>query len=280
MLDVAAFLLGVVVGALGTMVGVGGGFLIVPIVALLRPSWSPRVVTAFSLAVVCANACSGSLAYLRQGRIDLRSVAWFALAAIPGVLLGVLGSNAIDRPSFDALFGVVLAAMALWLAAAPRRPSGYGRGGTQRELTDAAGHRYAWSFDMRLGIAGSLVVGVVSALFGIGGGPIQVPFLITVLNYPEHVATATSHAVLAVTALTATIIHVAQGDYGNDAIPTLCTAAGALAGAPIGARLSRRIPGRMLVRILAAMLAFVAYRLVFWHTPNHAAAAERPPSSP
>ena len=274
MIEIGSFLAGMLVGTVGTMVGVGGGFLIVPIVALLQPSWSARTVTAFSLAVVCANACSGTAAYLRQRRVDLRSAAWFCIAAIPGVLVGVLGANRIDRPSFDTLFGIVLAAMALWLAVAPRRPSGHGSGTTKRELFDTAGHRHVWSFDMRLGIAGSVVVGVISALFGIGGGPIQVPFLITVLNYPEHVATATSHAVLAVTTLVATIMHVAQGDYSGDAVPTLCTAAGALAGAPIGARLSRRIPGRTLVRILAGMLAFVAYRLIFWHAPDHASHSE------
>lgn len=268
MIEIGTFLAGMLVGAIGTMVGVGGGFLIVPIVALLRPEWSARTVTAFSLAVVCASACSGTVSYLRQRRVDRRSAAWFCITAVPGVLLGVFGSNAIDRSSFDTLFGIVLAAMALWLAVAPRRPSGHGSGTTRRELFDTAGHHHVWSFDMRLGIAGSLVVGVVSALFGIGGGPIQVPYLIAVLNYPEHVATATSHAVLAVTTLVATAVHVAQGDYSHDALPTLCTAAGALAGAPIGARLSRRIPGRMLVRILAGMLAFVACRLVFWHAPH------------
>jgi uncharacterized membrane protein YfcA len=263
--DILAFAFGVGIGALGTMVGVGGGFLIVPVVALVEPSWSPRTVTAFSLAVVCANSCSGTVAYVRQRRVDLRSAALFAVAAIPGVGLGVLGADRVDRGWFDTMFGGVLAAMALWLAVAPGQHR-FGIGGaSRRTLVTAAGERYGWSFDMRVGIAGSVLVGIVSALFGIGGGPIQVPFLVSLLNYPEHVATATSHAVLAVTSLVATVLHVVQGDYSRDDVVTLCTAAGALAGAPIGARLSRRIPGKALVRILAAMLAFIACRLLFWH---------------
>ena len=118
---------------------------------------------------------------------------------------------------------------------------------------------------MRLGLGGSIVVGIVSALFGIGGGPIQVPFLVAALGYPEHVATATSHAVLAATSLVATAIHAARGDFSGDLRRTLVTAAGALAGAPLGARLSRFVSGRILLRILAAMLAFIAARLIFVH---------------
>lgn len=263
--EAAMFLFGAGIGAIGTMVGVGGGFLIVPVIALLEPSWQPRTVTAYSLAVVCANASSGTVAYLRQRRVDGRSVIAFAAAAIPGVLLGIFGADTIDRGLFDPLFGVLLMLMAAWLAIAPdRRPAGLG-GETSRTLVDAHGKRYQWSFRMSLGLAGSVVVGVISALFGIGGGPVQVPFLVAVLNYPEHVATATSHAVLAVTSLVATLIHAAQGDYSADLPLTLATAAGALAGAPLGAKLSRYVPGKTLLRILAAMLAFIAVRLVAWH---------------
>lgn len=259
------FAFGAGIGAIGTMVGVGGGFLIVPVIALLEPSWQPRAITAYSLAVVCANACSGTFAYLRAGRVDRRSAVVFAAAAIPGVVLGVLGADTLDRGWFDPLFGVLLAAMAAWLAIAPERRPRNRAGSTVRELVDAHKNHYRWSFDMRLGLAGSAFVGIVSALFGIGGGPVQVPFLVALLNYPEHVATATSHAVLAVTSLVATLIHAAQGDYRGDLSLTLATAAGALVGAPFGARLSRYVPGKALMRILAAMLAFIAVRLIVPH---------------
>ncbi|HYZ17325.1 MAG TPA: sulfite exporter TauE/SafE family protein, partial [Candidatus Acidoferrum sp.] len=228
-------------------------------------TWQPRAITAYSLAVVCANACSGTVAYLRQRRVDRRSALAFALAAIPGVLLGVFGADTIDRGIFDPLFGVLLMLMAAWLAIAPdRRPAGLG-GKTTRALVDAHGNRYQWSFRMPLGLAGSIAVGIISALFGIGGGPVQVPFLVAVLNYPEHLATATSHAVLAITSLVATLIHAAQGDYSTDLPLTLATAAGALLGAPLGAKLSRYVPGRILLRILASMLAFIAVRLITPH---------------
>lgn len=265
--DAASFAFGLLIGAIGTMVGVGGGFLIVPVAALLQPQWEARTITAYSLAVVSANACSGTAAYLRQRRVDLRSAVAFATAAVPGVLLGVLGADRISRGWFDPLFGGLLVVMAGLLVIAPGwRPSG--GGATRRTLDDSHHVHYEWSFDMRLGLFGSVIVGVVSALFGIGGGPIQVPFLVAALNYPEHVATATSHAVLAVTSLLATIVHAVRGDFRADLGITLSTALGALFGAPVGARLSRIVSGRVLLRILAAMLVFIAVRL-FFTSVNH-----------
>lgn len=250
-----------VVATLGTLVGVGGGFVIVPIISLLEPHWTPRVVTAFSLAVVMANAISGTIAYRRQGRVDIRSAATFALAAIPGVLVGVAVGNMLSRGIFERLFGGMLLALAFWLFFGKRK-AGHGSGSTIRSLTDAADNIHTWSFDMRIGIAGSVVVGLFSALFGIGGGPINVPFLITMLNYPEHIATATSHGVLAITSLVAVIVHLVQGDYAHDALVLSATAAGAVVGAPLGARLSRYVPAVALVRALAVMLAIVAVEML------------------
>jgi uncharacterized membrane protein YfcA len=262
LLDTATFVFGLLIGAIGTMVGVGGGFLIVPVIALIAPDWEARTITAYSLAVVSANACSGTAAYLRQRRVDVRGAAAFAIAAVPGVLLGVFGADHISRGWFDPLFAVLLIIMAGSLLIAPGwRPAG--RGTTRRTLDDAHHVHYEWSFDMRLGLFGSVIVGVISALFGIGGGPIQVPFLVAALNYPEHIATATSHAVLAATSLLATIIHASRGDFRSDIGITVMTALGASIGAPVGARLSRFVSGRVLLRILAAMLLFIAVRLIF-----------------
>lgn len=181
---------------------------------------------------------------LRARRVDLRSAAAFIVAAFPGVFAGIAGADRISRGLFDPLFGLLLALMAAVLTFAPGWRSGLRGGASKRTLVDANGNSYAWSFDMRLGLIGSVFVGIVSALFGIGGGPIRVPFLVTVLNFPEHVATATSHLVLAATSLLATLIHATHGDFAAELPVTISTALGALIGAPIGARLSQIVSGR------------------------------------
>ena len=108
-------LLGAVVGVFGTLVGAGGGFILTPVLLVLYPTASPTTITSISLVVVFFNALSGSLAYARQRRIDYRSGAAFAAATIPGSILGALVVADSPRRLFDALTGLLLAGLAVWL---------------------------------------------------------------------------------------------------------------------------------------------------------------------
>lgn len=255
---------GLGIGILGTLIGAGGGFLIVPLLVLLEPSWSTDQVTAFSLAVVAANATMGALSYWWQGRVDPFTFPLYTLAAVPGSILGAYASAYIPRHIFDPVFGVLLILIGGWLFWKPgSSETGAYTGYHERKLVDRSGARYAWSFDPRIGFAGSVLVGFASSVFGIGGGIIHVPLLSTVLGFPAHVATATSHAVLAVTAGIATIVHIVHGDFRATWPFVLAASAGAVVGAPVGARLSRYVRGAVILRILATALAFVGVRLLF-----------------
>ena len=77
-------ILGIVVGAYGTVIGAGGGFVPVPLLLLLYPSESAELVTSISLAVVSFNALSSMAAYVRQRRVDFLAANSFALATVPG----------------------------------------------------------------------------------------------------------------------------------------------------------------------------------------------------
>jgi uncharacterized protein len=77
-------LIGLGVGAFGTLIGAGGGFILTPILLLLYPHDSAQTLTAISLAAVFFNAASGTTAYARQRRIDYRNGVVFALATLPG----------------------------------------------------------------------------------------------------------------------------------------------------------------------------------------------------
>ena len=79
---------GVFIGAFGTLIGAGGGFVLTPILLLVYPHDNPEIITSISLAVVFFNAFSGSAAYARMQRIDYRSGVLFALATIPGAAVG------------------------------------------------------------------------------------------------------------------------------------------------------------------------------------------------
>ncbi|HTN16961.1 MAG TPA: sulfite exporter TauE/SafE family protein, partial [Chitinophagaceae bacterium] len=84
---------GFLIGTLGTLIGAGGGFILVPLLLLTHPELSPEVVTAISMGLVACNAISGSLAYARIGRIDYRAGLLFAVFTIPGSILGVMATK-------------------------------------------------------------------------------------------------------------------------------------------------------------------------------------------
>src|SRR5438105_91171 len=124
-LDLFGFVaLGLALGTFGTIIGAGGGFLLVPVLLLL--GWPHEQAAATSLFMVTANAATGSVAYWRQGRIDLASGWRSAAATVPGALIGPLIAHAISGPLFSALFGLLLLGLATYLFRNPerRRPAG------------------------------------------------------------------------------------------------------------------------------------------------------------
>ena len=257
--------IGLGVGAYGTLIGAGGGFVLVPILLVIYPAETPAQLTAVSLAAVFANAGSGSVAYLRARRVDLRSAALFSLATLPGAVLGALTIKVLSRGVFDVIFGAVLTVVSLVLLSNPDRSlqlEGLFPATEQRELVDAEGHTYTYRYNLPLALVASAVVGFLSSLLGIGGGIIHVPFMAQVLGFPTHVATATSHAVLAVMAGAGTITHLVQGAFSGTLYRTLFLAAGVVLGAQVGARLSRRVRATWLLRLLALALLLVGIRLL------------------
>ncbi|HSB06573.1 MAG TPA: sulfite exporter TauE/SafE family protein, partial [Thermodesulfobacteriota bacterium] len=201
---------GFIIGSYGTLIGAGGGFVLVPMLILLYPQESPEVITSISLAVVFFNAFSGSIAYMRLKRVDYRSGILFAAATIPGAILGALTTSFIPRPLFDIFLGVMLIAASLFLIFHTHKPGKEKdpkRGCLIRNLIEANGTSHTFSYSPTLGIGLSLVVGYISSLLGIGGGIIHVPALVHLLNFPIHIATATSHFILAIMALTGTGVH-------------------------------------------------------------------------
>src|SRR5262245_18527384 len=259
------FALGAGVGCVGTLIGAGGGFLLMPVLLMLYPSESPEILTRISLAVVFANATAGSVSYARMKRIDYRSALLFAAASAPGAVLGAFTTQAIPRRLFDGIFGALMIAGAAFLFLKPKSSEGAPAlshpGRAHRELVERDGTRHAWSFRPSVGIVLSAFVGYASSLLGIGGGIIHVPALVYLLDFPVHVATATSHFILSIMALSGTAVHLGSGAFSHGYVRTGYLAAGALIGAPIGARLSSRLHGNGILRMLAVALALAGGRV-------------------
>src|SRR3954463_8302141 len=93
--------LGFFVGMLGTVIGAGGGFILVPVLVFLFPSLPPEAITSISLGVVFLNACSGSVAYARMKRIDYKTALLFSAATLPGAIIGAFTTSFIPKKIFD-----------------------------------------------------------------------------------------------------------------------------------------------------------------------------------
>ncbi len=257
--------IGFFVGSFGTILGVAGGFLLVPILLFLYPEKSPSTITAITLTVAFFNSISGSIAYTRLRRIDYYSGILFSLVAVPGAILGAYINTFLDRVAFQILFGIVLLLVSAYLFIRPLRSpktSKQTNNSWTRKVIDIHGTVYLYSFNRLAGICIAFGIGIIAGLLGIGGGIIHVPVLTQVLNFPVHIATATSQFVVGTCTFSAGITRLLTGSFTGIAGETIILALGAVLGAQIGARLSRRIPGVIIIRILAVALTIVAVRLL------------------
>ena len=263
-------LIGFFIGALGTLIGAGGGFILVPLLIILRPDFSPETITAISMVVVACNAISGSFAYIRTKKVDYKAGIIFAICTIPGSILGVLTTKIIPRNLFDIIFGIIMLALAVFLffkagkeERVHKKVNG-GKGWIHQHLTDKWGENYYYSYNLRLGMLLSLFVGYFSPLLGIGGGIIHVPAMAEWLLFPVHIATATSHFILAIMSTVSVIVHYLQGNYDDPLIVKMVIGLviGVVPGAQLGAYLSRKINGKYIIKALAISICILGVKIL------------------
>lgn len=267
---------GLFVGAYGTLVGAGGGFLMVPMLLLVYGA-TPQYAVGTSLSVVFLNAVSGTISYARQKRIDYQTGVKFAIATLPGAAIGAYLTSYLSSGFFHLVFGLLLIATAVFLFLRPEARSAPGngcpldatllpKGMTRRTIVDAHGDVLVYAFNERAGLALSVGVGFLSSILGVGGGIIHVPAMVHLFGFPAHIATATSHFILAISAGTGTGFHVALDHvlYSE----AILLGIGVVFGAQVGAAISHHIHGRWLIRLLSIALIAVGVRLLLTARPG------------
>ena len=269
--------MGVFTGAIGTMVGVGGGFIIVPVLMHLYPAVEPGRITSLSLAVIALNSFSGTWAYAKQKRVDFKLGGVYILASIPGVALGSWAVSRISRGSFDLVMGLVLVTLGLFMVTNARPPQqtqkssvtpeaiSNGRRASSSAALNVATLNIASRQRGKIGALIAVFVGFFSTLLGIGGGVIHVPALIYVMKYSPHRATATSQLVLAGMTAIASVIHFVAGDLDGSWFGIGAIGAGMIVGAQFGARWSARLQGSWLLRGLAIVTLVIGGRVLARH---------------
>lgn len=252
-------LLGIGVGTVGALLGLGGGFILVPIFMLfmIAPHGSTfttvQQVVGTSLFAVFCNAISGTVAYIRQRRIMLRAAIPFALATLPGAFLGGYVSEWFSGPGFSLTFGVFM----LFIGYIMYSKSKGKAANKSAEDWDPKTAR----FNMTLGVVCSFFVGFISSIFGIGGGIVHVPMMVFMLGFPPQIAVATSTFVLFVSAVVGVSSHALLGHivWG----PALMIGAGAVIGAQFGAKIAKKSKPRILVVLLSLLVFLVGLQFIY-----------------
>ncbi len=238
-----AFLLvvGLGAGTLGSMLGVGGGIIMVPALTFLNIP--PTQAASTSLIAVMSTSASSTLEYSRQKRINYTLGLQMAACAIPGGVLGAVLSEYVHEDTFKLYFGILLILTGLYIF----------------YKNSALRDRYVKRRSLPLQVAvfgASFGAGIISSLFGVGGGIVFVPAMLLVLGLTMHKAAPTSQLTLMMTAIAGVFTHSALGH--PDYLQAVVLSAGAFVGAQIGARLSQITKDTLLQGLLAAVLMAVA----------------------
>ena len=260
---VVLFATGAATGLLGSLLGIGGGVLLVPLLTLAL-GVPIRVAIAASLISVMATAVASASVNLDRGLVNVRLGLVLEVATAAGALVGGLVAGQLTHRQLYICFAVTMALMGTVMAI---------RSGRRNVIADltvdtgALGGRVqegdtTYAYRVRrlpVGVVASLVAGAISGLLGVGGGIVKVPILNTFCGIPIRVAAATSTFMIGITTAVSAFLYYGRGEV---VLPlTAAVALGALPGSLIGARVSDRVATRWLKVLMAVLLLAVGGRM-------------------
>ncbi len=268
--------LGGMVGVLSGMFGVGGGFLMTPLLFFI--GIPPAVAVATEANQIVASSFSGVLAHFRRKTVDLKMGLVLLVGGLIGAALGVVVFNYLKslgqvdllvRLCYVVFLGVVGGLMFIESLNALRRSRKMGGSPvkTRRERTWV----HALPFKMRFRTSGlyisvippiivGITVGVLAAIMGVGGGFVMVPAMIYILGMPTKVVVGTSlFQIIFVTAFT-TLLH-ATTNYTVDIVLAVLLLVGGVIGAQVGTQIGTRLKAEQLRILLAALVLLVCGKL-------------------
>lgn len=260
------FLVGVISAIFGSIVGLGGGIVTVPVLVLLGPDLlgtpiSVQVAVGTSLAVLIFTALSATWTYRAQGKVDFRSGWLFFAASGPAAMLGAQLSAGIKQGPFQLAFGIFMFVMFALMMARERMKPLEIDWPIKRTFQDGSGQTHHYGYSVLLALLIGCGVGIASGLFGIGGGSLFVPLMVLLFRFPPHVATASSMFVILLSAILGSLVHIWNGHV--DWLLFAALAPGALLGGRAGASIAVRLTGPQLLWLLRmTLLAMAVYLMI------------------
>ena len=266
---------GLVAGLLGSMLGVGGGILIVPVLTLAL-HLPIQVAIGSSLVAIVANACTAAGIYTKVRLTNIKLGLLLETTTIPGAIIGGFAAAIIAPSILSALFGLVLIYVAYTMItrqhfiSADNQLTDHLHLAEPSKISDNLSSSLTDSYyDQNLdevvnykvthtpaGLGTGFFAGFLSSLLGVGGGIINVPVMHLLMGVPMKAAIATSTFIIALTAATGAFIYQYYGNIHPFIIAPLVI--GIVIGSRIGVELTQRTRGELLRRIFGAFLFLVA----------------------
>ncbi|MGE0713494.1 MAG: sulfite exporter TauE/SafE family protein [Planctomycetota bacterium] len=248
---------GLAVGVLGSLLGVGGGIVLVPVLTLLF-GLPVHVAIGTSLVCVIANSIGAGVAAPRERSADVRLALRLEIATVAGALGGGLVAGALRGGTLMIVFGAVMLLTSLYL---------FKRSGQQRDEHPEA--MFAQDYEVKnwpLGTSLSAGAGAISGLLGVGGGFLKVPVMDAIMGIPLGIATATSNYMVGVTAAASVFTYYGRGEVWPAVVVPI--AGSVYLGAALGTRLLPKVRAVWLRRALAVVLVLVSFQMV-WKGIHH-----------
>jgi uncharacterized membrane protein YfcA len=264
-------------GVFGSLLGLGGGTLLVPLLTLGFGLPLRDAVGVSLVAVIVTSSASASV-FLQRHAANLRLGMTLELFTAMGAVAGGVIAFAVDQRLLAGLFALLLAYVGVSMvvrrgtdAVEPDEDGQVARAGVAEgplaasrgwagELIDRLSGRGYRVRRLGAGFVGSIGAGLVSALLGIGGGTIKVPLMHLAMGVPLRVATATSNLMMGITASASAIIYLLRG--GIDPYVAAPTAIGVFLGASLGSRVVHRIDLRILRLLFTVVLLYTAFQML------------------
>lgn len=252
------FFIAIAIGTLGSMLGIGGGVFLIPLLTAVIGLPIKTAIGASIISVIATSTAAGAV-YLGRGITHSRLAMVLEIATTLGALAGGFTAIYLNPNVLSGIFGAVLLYVAYSMAFGFRgQARADGSGLLPASYIDTlTGENVVYSaHNLGGGMAASFVAGNISGLLGIGGGVIKVPVMNLIMGIPMRAAIATSNFMIGITAATSAIIYYQHGYI--DPTVAVPTALGILIGAQIGSRLGGRLHSESLKKVFSAVLVIFA----------------------
>ena len=242
---------GLIAGLLGSVLGLGGGVLILPMLTLVFGIPMKEAVGT-SLICVIATSCGASSLYVKKHMANIRLGMTLELATTIGAIVGGLVAGIIKPEVLAILFSLLLVYVAFSMT----------RKRAEKNLEgDSSIPKDYQITNLPLGMGASFFAGNVSGLLGVGGGVIKVPTMYLLMGVPLKIAAATSNFMIGVTASAGAFVYYARGEV--DLFVSGATMIGVFLGALIGSRILHLIKTEYLKKTFIIVLLYLSVEMLF-----------------